>query len=1482
MARPIRSSTAAGALHVLAAAAVSLLLTSCFETRTIECQGGVVCPEGSVCTADGLGCTTDSCGNGTVDSGEECDDGNQLDNDDCLRDCTNATCGDGKVNTEGENPEECDDFAANTASCDSDCTVPVCGDNLHNAAAGEACDDGDTDDADGCKGDCTSTEACGNGVIDSHLPNNPTNSPANCLSATATGNNCAEVCDDGNNLAGDGCSPNCLSEEECPNGILDVGEVCDDGDNDNNDSCRNDCTGGAGCGNGQVEAPLGEQCDNGMENQNSLTCDRDCTVPVCGDGLLNMSLNAMNQPLEQCDPGTPTMPRIGQPSASCNANCTTPRCGDSIVNDQFTPPGSTLTENCDDGNTTPGDGCDGLCRIEGCGNGVTETSRGEQCDDGNMNDLDACRNNCQLPRCGDGIASTPPHEVCDTNGNTSTCDFDCTAPMCGDGVINTMFIPTGGTLPEACDDGNTMGGDGCSALCRIENCGNGITEASNGEQCDDGNMNDLDGCRNNCRLPACGDGVQSASEFCETTVNTLTCDIDCTMPACNDGVLNTAAGEQCEDGNLNNGDGCSSTCRLESATLNVVRNGTGTGSVTSSPAGINCGGDCAESYTPGQMVTLTATATGTSVFTGWSGGGCTGTAPCVVTMDATKTVTATFDLNTLTVVKSGTGTGTVTSSPAGVNCGSDCTESYAAGTMVTLTASADSTATFTGWSGGGCTGTAPCVVTMNGATTVTATFTLQTFTLAVAKAGSGTGTVQSIPAGIDCGSTCMFGFTANSTVTLVATADSTSTFTSWSGTGINCPGTGNCTVTMSQARNVTATFTIRTVTLTANKAGSGTGTVTSSPSGISCNSGCSSDDGTFNAGSMVTLTATASAGDIFAGWSGGGCSGTAPCVITVSSAATITATFNDNRVQIVRVGDGSGTVTGPSGHGGGNAGNGISCGSNCYDDYNPGTSVTLTATPATGSRFGSWIDGPCAGSTVNTCTFNVNAPVTIEVEFIDLDTLTLNKGGNGVGTVTSNPAGINCGVACNSQSAPFDDGTTVTLTAVAATGSTFTGWSGAGCAGTGTCVINSLQSDQTVTATFALAGTVTINKTGTGSANGTVTSTNPAGGISCGADCSEVYSNGTNLTLSATVMAGTVFTGWSGGSGTCTGTTTPCTFTVAGDATLTANFELLRALTVSKAGTGMANGTVTSNPAGINCGGTCMANFANGTSVTLTASANAGTVFTGWSGAGINCPGTGTCVVSMTAAQSVTATFELQRTLTVSKNGSGTGTVSSAPAGINCGGTCSAPFANGTSVTLSAVADPMMVFTGWSGEGCAGTGACVVSMTQARNVTATFHAIRTLTVTANGMGTVTSNPAGITCGTGGADCTEAVTNGTAITLTATPEAGWVFVGYSGDCTGTTCNLPMTADASVTATFAQLFTLDVTVAGTGSVSAGSGTIMNCTSAGGAACTGSYSGNVTLTASGGTLMSWSGGGCSGMAATCVVPMTMAQSVTATFSP
>lgn len=159
-------------------------------------------------------------------------------------------------------------------------------------------------------------------------------------------------------------------------------------------------------------------------------------------------------------------------------------------------------------------------------------------------------------------------------------------------------------------------------------------------------------------------------------------------------------------------------------------------------------------------------------------------------------------------------------------------------------------------------------------------------------------------------------------------------------------------------------------------------------------------------------------------------------------------------------------------------------------------------------------------------------------------------------------------------------------------------------------------------------------------------------------------------------------------------------------------------LSVTRLGTG--SGSVSSSPSGISCGSSCSASFASGTAVTLTAQAAQGSVFSGWGGA---CTGTAsTCTVSMASAQAVTATFTLPvYTLTVSLSGTGKGSVSSSPAGISCGSTCSASFNSGTSVKLTAAPAAGNKFAGWSGACSGSSTSCTVSMSSARSVTASFR-----------------------------------------------------------------------------------------------------------------------------------------------------------------
>ena len=180
------------------------------------------------------------------------------------------------------------------------------------------------------------------------------------------------------------------------------------------------------------------------------------------------------------------------------------------------------------------------------------------------------------------------------------------------------------------------------------------------------------------------------------------------------------------------------TFTLQIHSLDVVKAGNGSGTVTSSPIGINCGADCTEPYNYGQTITLTAAANADSDFAGWNGAGCSGTGTCFVTISTAASVTATFTLKTfaLTVNNISDGTGTVSSTPVGIDCGGDCTEAFNIGTVVTLTAAPGAGSSFAGWSGA-CSGTGSCSVTMNAAASVTAAF--NTFPTVQFSAGSFSG-----------------------------------------------------------------------------------------------------------------------------------------------------------------------------------------------------------------------------------------------------------------------------------------------------------------------------------------------------------------------------------------------------------------------------------------------------------------------------------------------------------------------------------------------------------------------------------------------------------------------------------------------------------------------------------------------------------------------------------------------------------------------
>jgi hypothetical protein len=674
--------------------------------------------------------------------------------------------------------------------------------------------------------------------------------------------------------------------------------------------------------------------------------------------------------------------------------------------------------------------------------------------------------------------------------------------------------------------------------------------------------------------------------------------------------------------------------------------------------------------------------------------------------------------------------------------------------------------------------------------------------LNVTKAGAGIGTVTAT--GINCGSDCSESLPTGTQVTLTAVAASGSNFAGWSGTGC---GSGSVTITANTT--CTATFNLNTYTLTVTKAGTGSGTVTAT--GITCGSDCSQ---TVTNGTQLTLTAVAASGSTFAGWTGSGCtSGT----VTVTGNMTCTATFNltNYTLTVTKAGTGSGTVTGA----------GINCGSDCSESVTSGTQVTLTAAAASGSIFGGWTGSGCTSGTV-TITGNVTCTATFNVQNY---TLAVNKAGSGSGTVTASFAAavmsansIVLEAEAGSVTAPM----TIQADPTASGGKYVEVVEGGG----------NNYNDSTFGGPGEVKFSTNISRAGTYALWALTIAPNGT------SDSFYVTGNGA---LVSEWMPGPYSTVW--------------TWSKVADLSLSAG-ALNLAFRQREDGTKLDKIVLSDNlnlssgllniSSGINCGSDCSEEYPSGSSITLTATADSGSTFAGWTGTGCS---SGT--VTLTANLTCTATFNLNLvnyTLTVARNGTGSGIVTAT--GINCGSDCSQSYANGSLVTLTAMAAAGSTFAGWSGSGCSsGT----VTITGNTSCTATFNLTNyTLTVTKAGAGSGSVSGTGINCGS---DCSESVASGTQVKLTAVAASSSSFAGWTGSgCTSGT--VTVTANVTCTATFnLNSFTLTISKAGNGSGSVTASGI-NC----GSDCSESYTFGTSVVlaataATGSVFSGWTGTGC-----------------------
>src|SRR5882724_657161 len=500
--------------------------------------------------------------------------------------------------------------------------------------------------------------------------------------------------------------------------------------------------------------------------------------------------------------------------------------------------------------------------------------------------------------------------------------------------------------------------------------------------------------------------------------------------------------------------------------------------------------------------------------------------------------------------------------------------------------------------------------------------------------------------------------------------------------------------------------------------------------------------GTYDAGTVVTLTATPTADSQFAGWSGA-CSGASvTCSVTMDAAKSVTASFTAQyTLLLTTLGGGSITPDLPPTAG----------------KYAAGTRVTLTATPDPGFLFTGWA-GACSGNSV-TCVVMMDAAKSVTATFTAQYTLFLTTLGGGSITPDLPPT-----------AGKYAAGTKVTLTAAPDPGFLFTGWAG-DCSGNSVTCVVTMDLPKSVTATFTAQYTLFLTTLGGGSI-----AAQPAPVVG-------KYAAGTVVTLTATPAPGSWFTSW---SGACTGSSNPCNVTMDAAKSVTATFTAQYVLTLTNVGAGSIAAQPT--PAG----GT----YAVGTVVTVTAIPASGSQFTSWSGA---CTGSSNpCTVTMDAAKGVTANFALkQYALTLTTAGTGSGLITAQPAG----GT----YPHGMMVTLTAVPAANSQFTSWSGA-CSGSATtCNVTMDMVKGVTANFALKQyALTLTTVGAGSITANPVSVggmySHGTV-VSLTPTPAAGTVAALTATGAAGSQFSGWSGACSGTgACNVTMDAAKSVTATF----------------------------------------------------------------------------------
>ena len=384
-------------------------------------------------------------------------------------------------------------------------------------------------------------------------------------------------------------------------------------------------------------------------------------------------------------------------------------------------------------------------------------------------------------------------------------------------------------------------------------------------------------------------------------------------------------------------------------------------------------------YDPGETVTLTATTNSGWTFAHWSGDTVSSDNPLTITMSNHTVLTATFTQDSYDLSVSIVGAGDVAVVPE--------QSSYTYGQTITLTATADPGWTFADWSGDVVSSSNPLTLTITNDTNLTATFTQDSYDLSVSTVGEGN--VEVVPD--------QSSYTYGQTITLTATADSGWDFVNWSGDATG--GSNPLVVTITDDITITANFAQGSHMLTVNIMGEGQ--VEREP-----------EQATYLTGQTITVTATADPGWAFTDWSGDVAGSSNPITFTITNDTMITATFTQENysllVNIIGEGD---VALSPD-----------------QSSYTYGQTITLTATADPGWAFTDW-SGDVTGSS-NPITFTITNDTMITATFTQESySLLVNIIGEG-------------DVALSPDQSSYTYGQTITLTATADSGWTFTDWSG--------------------------------------------------------------------------------------------------------------------------------------------------------------------------------------------------------------------------------------------------------------------------------------------------------------------------------------------------------------------------------------------------------------------------------------------------------